>query len=262
MAHRAESHRLTAAYRTRVKALAVAAERAAVSAWPSIETLDTTDWANRTAVTVAATQTEGVRLVMAYLAAFLRSETGSGTVRSIDTSRYVGVSRDGQPLPEALISPLVGVKAKLSIGADPAEALDYGLNRARRMVAFEVQQTPRQALLDAAKEDDRFAGFQRATKGTCGACLELSGNGGPEFPVHPGCECVPEPLVAGVSNRFPVQTGAELWASKSVAEQDAAVGPDAAKKIRAGVATLADLLARSPQANQPDFITQAPTKEL
>jgi hypothetical protein len=57
----------------------------------------------------------------------------------------------------------------------------------------------------------------------------------------------------------PLPTGQEIFDSKSKAEQDEMLGPEAAERVRSGEAQLADLVAESPQATADDFITQAPT---
>jgi hypothetical protein len=257
---RAESHRLTEVYRSRVATLRSAVTLAARSSWPTIAELDGSSWEVRTSSTLARAQLQGIRLAAGYLTAYLRSESGRARAISFDPGRYTGVSRDGRPLAEALRSPIIGTLGKLKEGSAPSEALAFGLERALRMVAFEVTQTPREALLTAIEADERFSGFQRATKGTCGACLDLSGNGGPRFEVHPNCECVPEPLVRGVPNLYPVPTGVELFAQKSPAEQDAALGPEAAQKVRAGELSLSELAGHSNQHEQQDFITQRPVE--
>ena len=235
-------------------------EREARRRFPHIEALDVSTWPQEMASIVTQGQLEALRAASGYLGAFYASETGKRIIPPQIPRETVGLSRDGRPLVEALASPLIGVKAKLKEGASFGEAITYGLNRGLRMVAFEAQQTPREALIKAVDKDPRFSGFQRATKGTCGACLALSGNGGPYFPVHPGCECVPEPTVAGVSDRFPIPTGTALFASKTPQQQDAALGPDAAEKVRSGQADLKDFVAHSQMAALPDFITQKPVE--
>jgi hypothetical protein len=147
-------------------------------------------------------QKDAVGATGAYLSAFLTSEVGHRTRGPIlDTRRYSGLSRDGRPLTEALRSPMIGVRLKLKEGATPQEALAYGLNRAKRMVSVDYDHAHRTALLDGLAADERFAGWQRAVTGTCGACagdiaVEVSTNL-PSTPlqVHPNCQCVTEPVV-------------------------------------------------------------------
>lgn len=261
MPHSARSHLVTNAYRTRIAAIATRLEREAKRRFPSVETLDASQWPQEMASLVTQAQLEGLRAASGYLAAFYASETGKRIIPPQIPRDTVGLSRDGRPLAEALVSPLIGVKAKLKDGASTPEAIAYGLNRALRTVAFEAQQTPREALITAVDGDSHFSGFKRATKGTCGACLALSADGGPFFPVHPGCECVPEPTVVNLADRFPIPTGTTLFNSKTKEQQDAALGPDAAAKVRDGTLALGDLVAHSQMATQPDFITQAPVSD-
>lgn len=236
-------------------------ERDAAVRWPSIELLDGTDWPVRVAQVVGVAQTEAVRATGGYLSSFLRLETGVGGRVTLDPRPYAGASRDGRPLAEALQSPLIGVKAKLKEGASPEDALAYGLNRAVRMVSIDFDHAHRTALLDHIDRDERFAGWQRATAGTCGACMALSGATGATFDVHPGCQCVPQPRVAGVRDRFPLPDPLTLFASKTKAEQDAALGAETADKVRSGAVELSDLVAVSAIATADDFITQAPTPD-
>jgi hypothetical protein len=211
---------------------------------------------------VGQAQAEAVRATGGYLSAFLRLETGrSGTVL-LDSRAYAGLSRDGRPLPDAFRSPLIGTLAKLKEGADAAGALRYGLQRGQRMVSVDFDHAHRQALTDTIRSDDRFDRWERATAGTCGACMALSGAAGDEFLVHPGCLCVPQPVVSGVPDAFPLPSPAELFAAKTRAEQDEALGREAADKVRSGAVELSDLVAVSPIATAENFVTQKPVSDL
>jgi hypothetical protein len=186
------SIQLTNAYRTRLLSLERRVSTQARSAWPTIETFDDTAWPERVGAIVTRAQTESVRATAGYMSALLRSNRKPGRV-ALDTSRYAGVSRDGRPITEALQTALVGVRAALKDGREPQVALSIGLSRGLRMAKFETMQAGRDALLDATDEDERFVGWQRAVAGTCAACMDLSGTSGPQFEVHPDCQCVPEP---------------------------------------------------------------------
>jgi hypothetical protein len=253
------SLRLTALYRQRLLQSRQRVEREAAARWPTIEALDGTDWPARVGQVVAQAQGEAVRAAAGYLSAFVRLETGAQAPIVLDSRAYAGRSRDGRPLPEAYVSPLIGTRWMLKQGADPDEALTYGLNRGKRMVSVDFDHAHRTALLDAIGADDRFDGHQRATAGTCGACMALSGDGG-AFNVHPGCQCVPQPVVTDVPDAFPLPSPAELFAAKTKAEQDEALGPEAAARVRSGDIELSDLVAVSPLATSDDFITQAPVQ--
>jgi hypothetical protein len=250
---------VTAAYRDRVTGIRARVIQRAQREWPAITDLDQTGWVDRMATVVAAAQAEGVRAAAGYLTAYLTSEQQrpARAIR-IDASRYAGVSRDGRALRDALRSPLIGTYAALKDGRPPEDALRIGLARATRMVSIDVDHANRTALLDAIAADDRFAGWERATAGTCGACMALSGTTGSRFRVHPGCNCQPQPIVAGAPNNFPLLTGVELFRRMTREEQDAQFGPDKADALRTGAVLLADLVAISELETQDDFVTEAP----
>jgi hypothetical protein len=78
--------------------------------------------------------------------------------------------------------------------------------------------------------------------------------------VH-NCQCVTVPVVIGVPNRFPLPTGQQIFNSKTNAEQDEMLGPEVAERVRAGDASLADLVEEFPlNTDQDPFITQAPVR--
>lgn len=255
------SLQLTEAYRSRLLAIGSRVEAQARQAWPTIENLDATDWPERMAASLTQAQTQAVRLTAGYLGAFIRSETGRGTAPAIDSRKYAGQSRDGRPLVDALVSPLIGTRAALKEGRASSVALNIGLTRGLRTVGFEAVQAGRDALLDTVNEDDRIEGWQRAVAGTCAACMSLSGESAPRFEVHPGCQCVPLPTIAGVPQRIALPTGAALFALKTRAEQDASVGAEAAELIRSGQADLKDFVSHSKVETQDDFLTQAPVQD-
>lgn len=213
---------------------------------------------------VTQAQVEGVRLTAGYLTAYLAAETGKrGQTLQISQIGYAGQSRTGKPLAEALRSPILGTLGFLKGDSEAyRRALEYGLNRGVRLVRFEAMQTPRDALIETVKTDDRFSDFQRVVAGTCAACEALSGEGGPHFEIHPNCECVPQPVVRGVSDRYPILSGTTLFMQKPQAEQDAAVGSEAAALIREGKAHLKDFIGHSKQEHRPDYLTQRPVGDV
>lgn len=251
---------VTAAYRARVTEIRRRVQAQAEREWPSIEGLDDTAWPARMAAVVAGAQTEAVRAAAGYLTAYLSAETGRRQrAIAIDTRRYAGVSRDGRPLVEALESPLIGVRAALKDGKTANEALRIGLDRARRMVGVDLDHAHRAALTATIDADSRFTGFERVTAGTCGACLALSGEGGPHFEVHPGCSCTPQPVVRGAPNRIPVLAAAALFERMSSQEQDAALGAATAEALRAGDIDFSHLVQKNRlRTGEDDFITQTP----
>lgn len=268
MAASQRSLRVTELYRQRLLLTRARVERDVTERWRALmpEDLDGGVWIDFAARTVAAAQTEATRATSGYLAAFLTSELGRSTaVLGIDSRRYAGLSRDGRPLAEALSSPIIGTKATLGEGRSTGEAIEFGLLRAKRMVELDTMHAARTALLDAIDADDRFDGWRRAVRGTCGACAGAAAgvSHGLSFPVHPGCQCVSEPNVRDVPNRFPRPSGAEIFAAKSRDEQDEMLGPESADLVRSGAIELSDLVAHSPlDSDQPNFITQRPVSAL
>lgn len=265
MPHNPRSLAVTDRYRDRLLAARQGLEQQAKVRWPTIEQLDQTKWRHQMSQMVSQRQVEAIRVTSAYLTAFLSLETGRRQLVVINSTAFAGRSRDGRPLHEALQSPIIGVRAKLKDGADPTEALRFGLERAVRMVGVDFDNAHRTALLTTIDLDRRFDGWQRAVRGTCGACAAVAGKAehGVHFQVHPGCQCVSEPVVAGVPNTHPRPTGAEIFAAKDDQEQDEMLGPEAAALVRSGAIELSDLVGHSHlDSEQDDFITQRPIESL
>lgn len=253
------SHNVTNAYRARLRALRARTVAQAEREWPTIEELDASRWPERMAVVVAGAQAGAVRATAGYLTAYLSSELDARQrAVSVDTRRYTGVSRDGRPLVEAFQSPLIGVRAALKEGRTAGEALTLGRNRAVRMVGVDIDHAHRSALLDAIDTDDRLEGWERATAGTCGACMALAGSTGAVFETHPGCLCVPAPKVRGVPDLVPLATAAVLFAGLSREEQDARFGPVKAEALRTGAMEFDDLVQRNRLKTGGVFITERP----
>ena len=211
---------------------------------------------------VEQAQKASLRLTSAYLTAFVASETGKPTRNlTIDTRAYSGSTADGQPLAEGMRSPLIGYFTALKNGKTVEEATRIGIDRAKRQVGMNYDAAHRTALMETIASSDLFDGWTRAVRGTCGACAAKAGGhtDGLLFQAHPGCQCVAEPSVIGVSSRYARPTGTEIFHSKTREEQDAMVGPEAAEKLRAGEITLADLAGESHlDSEADDFLTQAP----
>jgi hypothetical protein len=169
---------------------------------------------------------------------------------------------DGQHRLEAIIKAGETVPAELVSGF--INPLEFGLNRATRMVGVEYDWSHHQSMMDAIAEDDRFDGWQRSLAGTCGACASVAGgvSHAVQFEVHPGCQCVAIAVVVGVVAKIAVPTGQEVFNAKTVEQQDEMLGPEPAALVRDGVITLSDLYERSPLEEGDDFITQKPLKRL
>lgn len=261
---------ITTAYRERWESIKTAAQGLARVGWGRLDpaNLDASysAWQTTMAATVRAAQAQAVSASNGYLSAYLASELE----KEVEAARsplgdYVGLSRDGRPLTDALASPLIAVKVALKAGKDLSTALREGQTRALRTIGLEVDHAARQSLQSALVVDRHVEGYRRAVRGTCGACLgaaSRSFDAHVHFPVHPGCACVTTPIVRGVPDLFPVPTGAQLFAAMSEREQNEALGPEAAELVRAGAISLEELVGTSPQKITPDFITQRPVSAL
>lgn len=261
MPHSPRSLHITSLYQRRVFGLRRQVQVQAQRMWPTLQGFDSSDWDRRMAVVLTQAQSQGVRAAGGYLTAFLTSELGR-RVRGPVIETRVGLSRDGRDLQEALKSPLIGVLAKFKEGAAPQDALAYGLNRGLRMVGDDFDHAHRTALLDAIKSDDRFTGWNRATTGTCGACLGASAEEIANFETHPNCECVSEPVVRNLPNLAPRLTGMALFDSMTPEHQNEVLGDDTAELVRNGTVPLHRLKQRTPLEQGQDFITQRPFEAL
>jgi hypothetical protein len=262
---------LTDRYRDRLAGIVRRQEAFARRFWPadiSVFDQEAEAWRESVAQNLATGQREAVRASAGYLSAFISSELGQRTTaRTFDSRIYAGKSRDGRSLTESLRSPVIGTLAALKAGLGPEEALKAGLNRAVRMVEVDLMHAARSSLNDAMESDERVEGWQRAVRGTCGACMgDIAVEVSVQLPsiplhVHPNCQCVTQPVVVGALDRFPLLTGEQRFERMSRQEQDEALGP-AAEKIRAGEVSLASLVAESEMATGENFITQRPTQEV
>lgn len=258
------SLRVTELYRQRVFGIRDRLERQAWDRWPTIDD-DFDPWLAATAAATAGAQRDAIRATSGFLAAYLTSELGRRVQPPpLEADRYVGLARDGRPLTRSLNAPLIGLRAGLSAGLPAEEVLRAGLPRAVRQVGVDFDHSHRQALLDGMEADKRIEGWQRAVRGTCGACvgdiaIEVSVNL-PSVPllVHPYCQCVTVPVVTGTRNLVPLPTGQQLFERMSRQEQDDALGPGPAEQVRNGETSLADLVAESEIDTAQNFITQAP----
>ena len=258
------SFAVTDAYRDEALALRGQAGAVARTGWGRIDRGRIADsyenFLTPTVSALTAIQGAAVRLAAAYATAYLASELGEPVeaVEAFDTTDLVGRSRDGRRLEDALRSPLIAVLYELP-RTGPDNAVRRGLNRAVFMAQMAADHATREALSRAIKVDERFVGYARAVKGTCGACIAVAGRypDGIHFQVHPNCKCVQEPIVRGVRDRFPRPTAEQIFAAKTAAEQDQALGPTVAEAVRNGTVALSALVAESELAEEPNFITQA-----
>lgn len=171
------------------------------------------------ALTITALQKEAARLSAGYLAAFLGSELDRTIRESPALALQAGTARSGKPLSKALRNPMIGVKVAIEDGKDPRLALLEGGRRLERVVGLATDTAARDAL-DRAQRNSRFvAGWRRAVRGTCGACMGLADESlrpaGTPLEIHPECQCVSE---AVAKNDFNPKKGqrAELRGGKEL----------------------------------------------
>jgi hypothetical protein len=107
----------------------------------------------------------------------------------------------GGDLREALRSAVIKTKVAIGEGDDPREATNRNRIVLVNDVGLFIDTAARESLRQGMEMDERIVGYQRALKGTCGACagnvavetsVEL-----PSIPlrIHPNCQCVTEPVV-------------------------------------------------------------------
>lgn len=259
--------RVTDGYRRRLAALRAGAENTSRSLWEQIdpEDLDGTypRWLEPTVQAVTAAQNRSLTLSAGYLAAFITASTGRRTLpQKIDPAEFVGKSRDGRPLVEALTPPLWTVKLAIREGKSITEALSAGLNRAQRGIGMDTY-TPAWAGLSAVMSSQGgVTGWRRVTSGNaCGACLGAATGAiratddVPE--VHGGCQCTAEPVLSGVRERVPRPTGQDTFNALTPDEQNARFGEEKAELIRGGT-PLSDLVAHSHMETEQNWITEKP----
>jgi len=258
---------VTDAYRAELRALQDAAAAVVRIGWRRLQAaeLEATyeSWLTTVASAVTATQLRAVALSGGYLSAFLTSELGrAADAPSVAPQEpYAGISRDGRAVRDAYRSPLIAVLARLKRGEPLDRALAVGQRRALFMVGLDIDHAAQGSLFDGMAGDDRFSGWRRAVRGTCGACLadtrSYARDVGEPMRRHPHCQCIAEPGVRGVLERHRRPSGDEIFAAMAPREQDLAVGPRVAEAIRQGEISLGALLGHSHQETADDFITQA-----
>jgi hypothetical protein len=261
---------ITDAYHDRLNALADRLAALTLTHWQRV-TLDNLEQSHEqwlaTAVAMLDTaQRAGLHLTAAYLAAFLGSELGQ-PVNELPRlpDRFAGLADDGQPLHVPLGKTLIGVKAALKAGKAPSDALKQEGARAARLAEMAALAAPRAALADQIATHPMLVGWQRVTRGGCGACLAAAARGYDRHEpmhVHAHCHCTAEPVVKDVPDRAPRATGPEIFHRMTAEQQDKALGPDAAQLVRQGNLAWPDLIATSPMEVGQDWITQAPITAL
>jgi hypothetical protein len=150
-------------------------------------------------LTVSTLQREAARLSSAYLSTFIASELGEPErppALSVWDKTF-----GGNPLREGLRSAIIASKVRINDSEDPQDAINKSREILVSDVGLFIDTAARESLRQGMEMDDRIVGYQRALKGTCGACagnvavetsVEL-----PSIPlrIHPNCQCVTEPVV-------------------------------------------------------------------
>ncbi len=171
------------------------------------------------------------------------SSTGSPLRELFDAM----VARTGQGVREAL-------ETAVASGTGPREtarllraAYGLGLTRALTIARTEQIRAYREASRRTYEANgDILAGWMwvsAADERTCAACLALHGTVhrlDERIESHPNCRCVMVPLVKDAP--VEVESGEELFARLSPAQQDAKLGKAAAAAYRAGLVRLADFV--------------------
>jgi len=217
---------------------------------------------------ITAAQRHNLHLASGYLAAFSASETGRRTPPpTFDADEYVGMSRDGKPLTEALDRPLIDAKRAMSDGKDVATASSTARATALRSAQMDAYHAARGPVAGHLQVSGQAKGWRRVVVGeTCGACLAAAD--GRIMPpsaglkIHPGCDCVAEPVLSGVEERFYRPDGKQIFESQPLAVQDESLGSTTASLVREGEIDLADLFSEVTTEGGNTFIKQRPISEL
>jgi hypothetical protein len=161
-------------------------------------------------LTVTTLQREAARLSSAYLSTFIASELGEPEhppALSVWDKAF-----GGGDLREGLRSAVIKTKVAIGEGEDPQRATRNSKAILVSDVGLFIDTAARESLRQGMEMDDRIVGYQRALKGTCGACAgsRTYEAFSPNAPVvqlmyHPSCQCVAEPVVQPKSPREHMQ---------------------------------------------------------
>ncbi len=198
MPARAKSLNITERYRGGMIRLRKQGQREARRIWNGVspDALDATFNVGSLEMTVTTLQREAARLSSAYLASFVASELGEP--ERPPPLNVWDKAFGGGDLRTALRSPVIKAKTLIGEGVEPREAT----NRARVVLVNDVglfiDTAARESLRQGMVDDDRIEGYVRAIKGTCAACAGMAEASvaapGTPLEIHPGCQCVAEPV--------------------------------------------------------------------
>lgn len=221
-------------------------------------------WLDVVVLAVVQAQRQNLRLTQAYLSAFVLSETGSRTrLPAVSPDEFVGRSRDGRELREAWSSPPIKAKVAIGDGKTVEEASSVAQEAALNLVDVDTYHGARGPLAALIGTVSAFEGYRRVTGGSaCGACLGAADgtvfSSDEVFQLHANCDCVAEPVVAGVRDTARRESGQQIFENLSLSEQNARLGVEAAEAVRSGLVAVGDLVGFSPMKTEPDWLTQKP----
>jgi hypothetical protein len=204
---RAESLQVTERYRSGMIRLRKQGQREAGRLWGQVKAddLDGTFPLGQLELTVTTLQREAARLSSAYLSTFIASELGEP--ESPPAVSVWDKTFGGNPLREGLRSAVIKAKQRIDEGMDSLEATKASRATLISDVGLFIDTAARESLRQGMEMDERIEGYQRAVKGTCGACAgDVAVETSVELPsiplkIHPNCQCVTEPVVRGRSPR-------------------------------------------------------------
>lgn len=135
---------------------------------------------------------------------FLSTATGIGHAGALDVAAYTQAAIGVQPFETRYRDPFIAVWNHLGKGEQPAEARAAGASRAGLIVDEDAQWAASRAMRDtatkAAEAGRPIRGYQRIPEAdACSFCLLVSTrtyHTDDLAPVHAGCGCGVEPLIA------------------------------------------------------------------
>lgn len=260
-----DSSKVTERYRKQKARLRDRARRLARETWSKVRPSDIRGTFDAGMMTLLLTQlqSEAARLSTGYVAAFTSSELDRPVAPETTDKLSVGRARSGKPLRQAIDNQVIQVLKNIKAGMDPQEAIHKQAASLERLVGTSIDSAAEAALAQAIISSPFINGYTRSiSQPACAACMAMAGRTHDHlvhFPVHPNCDCVQEPLVDGAPASEP---GQDVFNRMTHAEQDAAMGPQAAQAVRDGKLQVSDFAGSSPLDEEPRILTQRPLKEL
>lgn len=195
---------------------------------------------------ITAGQTNARLLSDVFLTNYIGASTGEKGDLEEPVPDNEGFTTDGRRLTDAMGAIPAKVFLAIKQGQPMGKALAYGRFASSRFVLTEVMDAANQELTHQMDALDKVKGWRWKSRGTCGACL--ASDNGRVYPTskplnrHPNCQCVSEPVVDGVKERVPRETGIERFKSMPEAEQDKSLGKGLADLVRKSAIAWTDLI--------------------